>query len=1003
MSEIQTTVNYGDLLRGVLDRCEGRSLNVPLSGDETARQVAVSQRKMRDLDKQLRSLFEPLAADWKPADKDREAAWEIHVDLRTRITTQRLHYLDGDEGAALDSLVKLFPIVRDVCRKHGSAAVVTLAVADLMLNHSLRELTASWHVRKLQGKLNPEHLKRQFRVELTRVQEQLRIISAVLHILATGRDEIPLKPGQPELPVFGPGWEYNQVLGLLPLIGDKICPLEAKEIQARRATMSAVTGKQPVTSEDPGTLGLVGLAISGGGIRSATFALGVVQVLARNGILGQVDLLSTVSGGGYTGSLLSSYLNGYAESQLEVLSEEKKKAEKKKAEENEKSNVNLPAPATGHPPFDKSVAGESRAIRYVRNHSKYMQPADLFSWAKTVGMALYGIVCNLLILGTLVLFGAWITEIAWGDSLRKWQESGEPLSWTSYLNGSLWCALTLTAVTSVTVFLLPGAQKVFLGRRGKSVGKLLWVECGALGLAVVTSALWLVILLLPVAAATWLMLAGWLVERESSQPALPWSAIATGIATFAGFLGARGNSLPQRRKKSPIVGMLMTALLWVAGPLLLGVVYVEIVRLVIASDYECGPFLCAITWQCLVLGLAFVLSLFFALSCNVNLTSLHRFYRNRLAETFLLRHAPKALYGVQVQDPQKLSQLREGNSTAPYHLLSAVVNLPSSQNPELRGRACDYFLFSKHFCGGPITGYRKTEDCERANPMLDLGTAVAISGAAAAPQMGVASVSGASFLLTMLNIRLGYWLKWPVEGQPVSVGGGPGPFYLGREAVNLMDESLPYLNLSDGGHIENLAVMELLRRRCQFVVAIDGEQDGELQFPSLWMLQRYAKIELGTDIEIDTERLTWAMPVRPTDIPEVASADAEPQPRYSRAHFTLGRIVYPEVKGDRPEGWLVYVKLSVTGNEPDYVRDYRRQFPDFPHQSTLTDQIFDEAQFEAYRRLGEHACEDMFADELLAELEYCGGLSLGALKGCRQCGNLAVEDWVQALRAAFRK
>jgi len=145
VSEIQTTVNYRDLVRGVLDRCEGRSLIVPLSGDETARQVEVSQRKMRDLDKQLRSLFEALAADWKPADKDREAAWEIHVELRTRISTQRLHYLDGDEGAALDSLVKLFPIVRDVCRKHGSAAVVTLAVADLMLNHSLRELTASWH------------------------------------------------------------------------------------------------------------------------------------------------------------------------------------------------------------------------------------------------------------------------------------------------------------------------------------------------------------------------------------------------------------------------------------------------------------------------------------------------------------------------------------------------------------------------------------------------------------------------------------------------------------------------------------------------------------------------------------------------------------------------------------------------------------------------------------------------------------------------------------------
>lgn len=218
-----------------------------------------------------------------------------------------------------------------------------------------------------------------------------------------------------------------------------------------------------------------------------------------------------------------------------------------------------------------------------------------------------------------------------------------------------------------------------------------------------------------------------------------------------------------------------------------------------------------------------------------------------------------------------------------------------------------------------------------------------------------------------------------------------------------MDESLPYLNLSDGGHIENLAVMELLRRRCQFVVAIDGEQDGELQFPSLWMLQRYAKIELGTDIEIDCERLMWAMPVSPEGTSVTPSADAEPELRYSRAHFTLGRIRYPEVNGERPEGWLVYVKLSVTGNEPDYVRDYRRQFPDFPHQSTLTDQIFDEAQFEAYRRLGEHACEDMFADELLAELEYCGGLSLDVLKDSRDSGTLPVSDWVRALRAAFRK
>jgi len=989
VSESSMNKGYKDLLSGVVDSALKREVRVALSGAGISYQVNLSKHKLTELQTRLQQLFKSLAADWKPTPRDAEAAWEIHVELRTRITTQRLHYLDGDEGAALDSLVKLFQIVRDVCRKHGSAAAVTTAVADLMLNHSLRQLTASWHVRKLQGKLNPEDLKRQFRVELTWVQEQLRVISAVLHILATGQDEKLTEQVEAELLRCGDGWEYDRLLGGLEG-DDQIFEKEGEEIDARRRTLAAATGSGAAAGKAAGTAGLVGLAISGGGIRSATFALGVVQVLARNGILAQVDLLSTVSGGGYTGSLLSSYLNGYTKSELESQSEPQ-------------SEPIPPAPKKDHPPFDTAVAGESHAIRYIRNHSKYMQPADYFSWAKTVGMALYGIVCNLLILGTVVLLAAWITESVWGKSLRTLRATGELPSWSAYLNGPLWWALALTAVTLVTVFLLPGVQKLFLGRSREGVGKLLLLESVVLGLAIVTSALWVAILALPVAAACWLKLAGWLALTKDSPPALPWSAIATGIATFAGFLSARGNSLPQQRRKSPILAMLMTALLWMAGPLLLGVVYVEIVRLVIASDYKIATSLWGMTWQFWGLGLAFLLSLFFAFSCNVNLTSLHRFYRNRLAETFLLRHAAKA---VEKKDRQLLSEMRTNDATAPYHLINAVVNLPGSQDPRLRGRACDYFLFSKHFCGGPITGYRPTDWCEQANPMLDLGTAVAISGAAAAPQMGVASVSGASFLLTMLNIRLGYWLKWPKEDGTVPFGSGPGPWYLGREATNMMHENLPYLNLSDGGHIENLAVMELLRRRCQFVVAIDGEQDGELSFPSLRMLQRYAKIELSTDIEIDCERLTWAPVVRSLAL-SVAGSDAgaavEPEPRYSRAHFTLGRILYPECEGKRPEGWLVYVKLSVTGNEPDYVLDYRRQFPEFPHQSTLTDQVFDEAQFEAYRRLGEHACEDMFADELLAELQYCRGTQLEDLKRVLDGGTLEVQDWVWALRAAFRK
>src|SRR5262249_52608854 len=62
-------------------------------------------------------------------------------------------------------------------------------------------------------------------------------------------------------------------------------------------------------SADPASLRPIGLALSGGGIRSATFNLGILQALSRLGVLPYVDYLSTVSGGGYIGSCLSSLLS----------------------------------------------------------------------------------------------------------------------------------------------------------------------------------------------------------------------------------------------------------------------------------------------------------------------------------------------------------------------------------------------------------------------------------------------------------------------------------------------------------------------------------------------------------------------------------------------------------------------------------------------------------------------------------------------------------------------
>jgi hypothetical protein len=89
--------------------------------------------------------------------------------------------------------------------------------------------------------------------------------------------------------------------------------------------------------------------------------------------------------------------------------------------------------------------------------------------------------------------------------------------------------------------------------------------------------------------------------------------------------------------------------------------------------------------------------------------------------------------------------------------------------------------------------------------------------------------------------------------------------------------------------------------------------------------------------------------------------DIDPRPitpgsQQSSAHCALGRIVYPE-QGAEP-GLLLYLKSSITGDEPADVEEYRRKNPEFPQQPTL-DQFFSESQFEAYRELGFHVCQSV--------------------------------------------
>lgn len=354
-----------------------------------------------------------------------------------------------------------------------------------------------------------------------------------------------------------------------------------------------------------------------------------------------------------------------------------------------------------------------------------------------------------------------------------------------------------------------------------------------------------------------------------------------------------------------------------------------------------------------------VVSFYAIFLININFTSPHRYYRFQLSRTYL-RRSRNGTEETEHVDTQTLSGLTRrdvnGQTKAPYHFINCALNIPDCDDPNLLGRNSDFFVFSKHYSGSPIVGYAATPEWEALDGHLNLGTAMAISAAAAAPQMGTQPTAGFSYLLAILNIRLNYWVARPrKQNQPDKLRGPrwllrmltPGGLYLLKEMTGLgMNENSKYLNLSDGGHVENLAIYELLRRRCKFIIALDGEADPDRTFHGLLTLVRLAWIDLGATIEPSLEEL------RRDDFGN------------SKSHFLLCPIHY----GQGATGFLLYIKSSMTGNESEFLQKYRTEHPSFPHEPT-SDQLFDEAQFEAYRALGEHIADDLFRPELVNPIQ----------------------------------
>jgi len=319
---------------------------------------------------------------------------------------------------------------------------------------------------------------------------------------------------------------------------------------------------------------------------------------------------------------------------------------------------------------------------------------------------------------------------------------------------------------------------------------------------------------------------------------------------------------------------------------------------------------------------------------NPNQAGLHPFYRSRIARAYLGASNFLPPDNRQVT-PHKGDDLPLGDLvTRPLHLVCTTANDLGSDPLANLNRGARSGVLSRH--GFSIANrWWKWATIGQTT----LASALTASGAAVNSNMGSYSTqvgSAVTFLLGSLNIRLGYWLR--TTGPLALVSWLPGILFF-RELFGQTrsDAESRLFHLSDGGHFENMAVYELLRRRCRYILVADCGADPDHKFEDLGNALRRAREDFAVEVEIDLAPLRL---------------DSE---KFARQYVAVGDITYPD--GDR--GVILLVKPVLTGRDPDDVLQYRMHNSAFPNETT-GDQFYDEAQWESYRRLGQHAARSIF-------------------------------------------
>jgi hypothetical protein len=361
----------------------------------------------------------------------------------------------------------------------------------------------------------------------------------------------------------------------------------------------------------------------------------------------------------------------------------------------------------------------------------------------------------------------------------------------------------------------------------------------------------------------------------------------------------------------------------------------------LAAQFERSTLLSGLLWIALLVGGVIAMGWL----ADPNLLSLHAFYKGRLSRAYLgASNTARETEGVTDSAPGDdlpLTSVWNHDAGAPYHLVNTTLSLVGGSDLATSQRSAENFILSRYHCGSARAGYRCTH--QYMSGSLSLGTAAAISGAAASPTMGSQTPSAAlSLLLALMNVRLGFWAPNPSGRRWDEPQARLWPLYLLRETLSNTGRLGTYCYLTDGGHFDNTGIYALVERGCRYIVVSDCGADPQSTFDDIGNAIRRCRIDFGTEIDLRVDRF-------------LARDDATAT---GRTHVVIGTITYQadhlRMLGLDPavvDGRIIWIKPTISAINAADVRQYKMANREFPQQSTAN-QWYDESQFESYRRLG---------------------------------------------------